>query len=102
MISVDYTSLPNEFLLNLAFTVICATFIAYFLVPIGQKSLRPTVVSMYAYLQPFIAAFVSIALQMDKLTWQKIIAAILVFTGVTLVNKSKAREDMKSQPSEIA
>ena len=95
MTTINYTNLPNELLWNLAFTVICATFIAYFLVPIGQKSLRPTVVSMYAYIQPFIAAFVSIALQMDRLTWQKIIAAVLVFTGVTLVNKSKAREDVE-------
>lgn len=90
--TINYSAINSEFLLNLSFTVICATFIAYFLVPIGQKRLRPTVVSMYAYLQPFIAAIVSIALQMDTLNWQKIVAAILVFGGVYLVNKSRARE----------
>ncbi|MBP5722285.1 MAG: DMT family transporter [Bacteroidales bacterium] len=93
MITTDYTLLTSEFMWNLAFTVICATFIAYFLVPIGQKNLRPTIVSMYAYVQPFIASIVSIIIGMDAMTWQKILAAILVFTGVFLVNKSKAKEN---------
>ena len=92
MITTDYTLLTSEFMWNLAFTVICATFIAYFLVPIGQKNLRPTIVSMYAYVQPFIAAIVSIIIGMDVMTWQKILAAVLVFTGVFLVNKSKAKD----------
>ena len=93
MATTDYSLLTSEFMWNLAFTVICATFIAYFLVPIGQKNLRPTIVSMYAYVQPFIASIVSIIIGMDAMTWQKILAAILVFTGVFLVNKSKAKEN---------
>ncbi|MBR7034325.1 MAG: DMT family transporter, partial [Bacteroidales bacterium] len=82
MATTDYSLLTSEFMWNLAFTVICATFIAYFLVPIGQKNLRPTIVSMYAYVQPFIATIVSIIIGMDVMTWQKILAAILVFSGV--------------------
>ena len=93
MATTDYSLLTSEFMWNLTFTVICATFIAYFLVPIGQKNLRPTIVSMYAYVQPFIAAIVSIIIGMDVMTWQKILAAVLVFTGVFLVNKSKAKEN---------
>lgn len=96
MTVINYNAMFSDisFMGNLAFTVIGATFIAYFLVPIGQKSLRPTVLSMYSYIQPFIAAITSIILQMDILTWQKIIAAILVFTGLILVNRSKAKEDI--------
>jgi len=30
----------------------------------------------------------------DKLTWDKPVAALLVFTGVYLVTQSKARADM--------
>lgn len=90
---IDYKSINSIFLWNLAFTVICATFIAYFLIPIGQKNLRPTIVSMYAYLQPFIATIISIVAGMDVMTWQKILAAVLVFVGVFLVNKSKAKAE---------
>lgn len=91
--TIDYTSIPWGFIANLSFTVFCATFLSYFLVPIGQKRLRPTVVSMYTYIQPFIAAIMGIILQMDIVTWKKVVAAILVFSGVYLVNKSKAKEE---------
>ena len=93
LLVVDYKALSGRFLFDLAFTVFGATFIAYFLIPIGQKRLRPTVVSVYSYIQPIIAAVMSIILQMDVLNWQKILAAGLVFTGVILVNKSKAKDD---------
>ena len=91
--TIDYNALSGRFMFDLAFTVFGATFIAYTLIPIGQKRLRPTVVSVYSYIQPIIAAIMSIILKMDVLNWQKILTAVLVFTGVILVNKSKAKDD---------
>lgn len=88
--SLNMSVMPTEYLLELGFIVLFSTFIAYFLIPIGQKSLRPTVISLYAYLQPLIATIASIYLGMDRLNWQKIVAASLVFTGVILVNKSRS------------
>ena len=88
--SLNMSVMPTEYLLELGFIVLFSTFIAYFLIPIGQKSLRPTVISLYAYLQPLIATITSIYLGMDRLNWQKIVAASLVFTGVILVNKSRS------------
>ncbi len=75
---------------EIAFVILLATFVAYFLIPIGQKNLRPTLVSMYSYLQPMIAAGVSIAVGLDRLTWVKIFAAACVFGGVALVNRSRS------------
>ena len=69
-----------------AYVVVGATFIAYFLIPIGQKVLRPFVVCMYTYIQPVIAMLIALALGLDSLNTLKIIATILVFTGVGLVN----------------
>ena len=63
---------------------------AYFLIPFGQKRLRPTLVSMYTYLQPIIAAVVSISAGMDSLNWQKILSTILIVGGVILVSRSRA------------
>ncbi len=71
---------------HLLFVVICATFIAYFLIPIGQKRLRPVVVCMYTYVQPVIAMVIALALGLDHLTALKVAATLLVFTGVGLVN----------------
>ena len=91
LFTIDYAALPTSFITELAFLVICATFITYFLIPVGQKILRPTLVSMYSYVQPIIAIVVSIYVDMDTLSWQKVIAAITVFTGVILVSYSRKK-----------
>lgn len=87
-------------LLRIAYIVIMATGIAYFLVPMALKRIRPTTVSMYNNAQPIVASIVAILVGQDVLTWDKPIAALLVFTGVYFVTQSKSREDIeKQQPS---
>ncbi|MBQ2489830.1 MAG: DMT family transporter [Bacteroidales bacterium] len=87
---LDFSAVPVRWVWELAYLMLCSTFLAYLFIPIGQKRLRPTVVSMYSYLQPMIACAVSIAIGMDRITWQKLVAAVLVFAGVILVNRSRA------------
>lgn len=90
LISLEYSALPLKFIGELSFAVVFSTFVSYFLIPIGQKNLRPTLVSMYSYMQPIVATAISIYIGMDTLGWKKIIAAITVFAGVVLVNYSRA------------
>ena len=90
LLRTDYAAITPTVGWEIAYVVFFATFVAYFLIPIGQKHLRPTLVSMYSYLQPMIAAGVSIAVGMDLFTWQKALAAVLVFGGVFLVSRSRA------------
>lgn len=90
LVEMDFASFSSKVALNLAYVVFFATFISYLLIPIGQKILRPTIVSMYSYVQPIVAACLSIYLGMDMLSWQKVLAAALVFVGVAVVNKSKS------------
>ncbi|MGN0032659.1 MAG: DMT family transporter [Candidatus Limimorpha sp.] len=90
LVNLDFSAMPPKYLLELGYIIVFSTFVAYFLIPVGQKVLRPTVISLYGYLQPVIATVMSIAMGMDSLTWQKVLAAILVFTGVVLVNRSRA------------
>ncbi len=75
---------------EIAYVVFFATFVAYFLIPVGQKELRPTLVSMYSYLQPMIATALSIIIGLDMMTWQKAVSAALVFSGLVLVGRSRA------------
>ena len=91
LVKIDYTQLRGRLLFELMFLIVCATFIAYFLIPIGQRRIRPTLVSMYSYLQPIIATILSIWAGMDTLTWQKVLAAFTVFGGVVIVGRSKAK-----------
>lgn len=71
---------------QVAYVVVGATFIAYFLIPVGQKVLRPVVVCMYTYIQPVIAMVIALALGLDSLNLLKVLATVLVFAGVGLVN----------------
>ena len=93
LINVSWSTIPAIQYAELSYLIICATFISYFLIPVAQKRIRPTLVSMYSYVQPIIAIAVSIAIGMDTLTWQKTLAAILVFTGVVIVSYSKSAKE---------
>lgn len=90
LVSTPYAAIPGKVLLEIGFLIIFATFVAYFLIPVGQKRIRPTLVSMYTYLQPMIACAVAIAIGMDTVTWQKVVATVLVISGVLIVNRSRA------------
>ena len=87
---VDWKGIPSIQYAELAYLVICATFISYFLIPIAQKRIRPTLVSMYTYVQPIVAIVISIVVGMDILTWQKVLAMVMVFSGVLIVSYSKS------------
>ena len=89
---VDWAGIPSIQYAELAYLIICATFISYFLIPVSQKRIRPTLVSMYSYVQPIIAIVISIVIGMEILTWQKVLAAALVFGGVVIVSKSRSRQ----------
>ncbi|MBK5720305.1 DMT family transporter [Dysgonomonas sp. Marseille-P4677] len=81
--------------LLLLFTLVGATFITYLLIPFAQRRIRPTTISMYNNMQPLIASIVAIYMGMDRFTFEKLIAAILIFGGVYLVTASKSRADME-------
>ncbi len=91
IVSLDLNVIPAIQLAELAYLIFCATFITYFLIPLGQKRIRPTLVSMYSYVQPIIAIVISITAGMEVLTWTKVLAATMVFGGVVVVSYSKSR-----------
>ena len=92
LVALDYGAVPAKIWWEVGYLILFATFIAYFLIPLGQQRIRPTLVSMYGYLQPIIASAVGIAVGMDRLTWMKLLAAISIFAGVAIVNRSRARD----------
>ena len=90
LVTTDYAAIPVNVRWEIGYLIFFATFVAYFLIPYAQKFIRPTLVSMYSYIQPIIAAIVSIWAGIDTMTWQKILASLLVVGGVILVSKSRA------------
>ena len=90
LINTDFAAIPVDVRWEIGYLVFFATFVAYFLIPYGQKRIRPTLVSMYTYLQPIIAAVISVWVGMDTLSWQKVLFTVLIVGGVVLVSKSRA------------
>jgi len=62
---------------------------------VGQKTLRPTVVSMYNYMQPIVGAGVTVLIGMGTFGWTKALASMLIFIGVYVVTKSKSRDQIQ-------
>lgn len=91
----DFTSLDTSVWLRIGYVVVFATFISYLLIPIGQKTIRPTTLSMYNYMQPIVASLVAVGLGMDTFGYEKIVSTVLVFAGVYIVTQSKSRAQME-------
>lgn len=90
-ISTPWSSLTWKEYGGIVFIVTGATYLAYIFVMVGQKNLRPTLVGMYNYVQPIVASLVGVYLGLDSFTPAKFLAVAMIFSGVFLVTKSKAR-----------
>ena len=99
MFTMDYAAIPLLVRWEIGYLIIFATFIAYYLIPYGQKRIRPTLVSMYNYLSPIIATVVSMWTGIDHLTWQKVVAASAIVGGVILVSKSRSAKEKPTSSS---
>lgn len=67
--------------------VLGGTFLAYLLNIYGIKILGPGIAGTYIYTQPFFAAIIAIVFFGESLNLYKIVAAVLIFSGVYLVNR---------------
>ena len=95
--SIDYAAIPVSTWLETSFVVIFGTYVSYILMMIGQHTLRPTVVSIYNYVQPIVSVTVSVLTGIGVFKPSQGAAVILVCLGVWLVTKSKSRRDMENE-----
>jgi drug/metabolite transporter (DMT)-like permease len=88
--AVDWASFTSRHWFDVLFVVFGITFVAYLLNTYALSALSPSVVSAYIYLQPLLAAAIALWLGKDELSWQKLVSAFLIFTGVWLASRSTA------------
>lgn len=86
--------------IEVGYVVVCGTFFCYILTMIGQRTLRPTVVSVYNYVQPIVAVAASLIMGISTMKLTHVLAVVLVFSGVWLVVKSKSRKDIEEERQE--
>ena len=86
--AVDWPAVPPSVWRDIAFVVIGTTFFAYILNTFALRALSPSVVSIYIYLQPFLATLIAIYIyRNDELDQRTILSGILIVIGVYLVSK---------------
>lgn len=78
--------------LSIAFVILFTTFGAYLLNIFALKQVQPTVSASYIYLQPVFAMLIGWVISLNTensypITFDKIIATLLIFVGVFLVSK---------------
>ena len=92
--AIEWDTMPSTILWKVAFVVVGTTFLAYLFNIYGLKTLNPSTVSTYIYLQPVLASIIAIIANSDELNFVKILSAILIFLGVYLVShKTKTVQD---------
>lgn len=93
---IDFKAIPMDMILQIGYVVLVATFLTYLLMMKAQRLLRPTIISMYNYVQPIVASIVVVMMGMDTFGLTKGIAIGLVFIGVYIVTQSKSKAQLDS------
>jgi drug/metabolite transporter (DMT)-like permease len=88
----EFTNIPWERYTAIDFTtmgliVLSGTFLAYLFNLYGIKILGASIAGFYIYTQPVFAALIAMLFLHEQLSLDKIIAALLIFSGVYLANK---------------
>ena len=89
--SIAFSEITVKTWLETMFVVVVCTFVCYILTMQAQQVLRPTVVSVYNYVQPAVAVIVSVLSGLGVFKLTHALAVVLVFFGVRFVTKSRKR-----------
>jgi drug/metabolite transporter (DMT)-like permease len=83
---------------GLTFALLFSSIIAFFLMPVALKRIKSTTAAIYANVQPLVASSVAIIIGQDFFRWDKLLALILVITGVYIVTQSdKTKQSVSLQ-----
>lgn len=99
--AIRWTAVSATALWQIGYVVVGGSFLAYICIMTAQRLLRPTVVSMYNYMQPIVASIVTVVIGMAAFNLEKGIAIALVFLGVYIVTQSKSRKDFEREGKEV-
>lgn len=94
ILNLQWSTIPFIAIAEVLYVVLCGSFLAYICIMTAQRLMRPTVVSMYNYVQPIVASIAAVVMGVGVFGWQKGVAIALVFIGVYIVTQSKARVEV--------
>lgn len=89
--AIEWSTFPLAVWGSALFVIIATTFLAYLFNTYGLHHLSASIVSFYIYLQPVIATFISLLVMHESVSTVQIVACVLIFSGVYLVNREVQR-----------
>lgn len=84
---------------GMLYVVLIGTFVCYILLIMAQRRLSPSVVATYNYVQPAVAATAGVLWGLDVLTFQKLLAVLLIIAGVRLVTVHTPSREARTSAS---
>lgn len=93
--NTPWDSFTTNAWLGVLYVLIFTTFFTYLLNAYALARVNPSVVSIYIYLQPLLAALLALMLGKDMMSPVKWTAGILIFTGVYLVSMPFSARKMR-------
>jgi drug/metabolite transporter (DMT)-like permease len=88
LVKTEFFAFDADMVKEIAFMVIFATFITYFLMPLGQRNLTSTQYSLFSYVQCIVAAVIGYMMGLESLDAQKLLASVFFIAGVAIVRRA--------------
>lgn len=85
LIHTNFSALHGQVLVATLFVIFVPTYIPNLMLNYALKQVAPTITSIYGYLQPVLAIVFSVAMGLDRLHWDTVAFAAVIFAGVWLV-----------------
>ena len=93
---INWAAMPTKIYFQTGFIVVFTTFFSYLFNLFALTKLKPTTLSIFIYLQPVIATIYALLTNKDTLNVVKILATVLIFTGVYIVTTANKPKDQLS------
>ncbi len=90
---IPVSDIPFETWASIAYLIIMGSLIAFVAFIYTVKYLKPTLASLYAYINPIVAMITGAILLQEALTLNLFIGALITLTGVYLVNYSMKKKE---------
>ena len=95
-VSVKWANLPiKDAVLPMLFVVVGTTFCTYLFNAYALRTLSPSTVSSFIYLQPIVGIVYAVSTKSDTLSLVSVTGMILIFIGIYLVTKKKVISNKK-------
>lgn len=91
LMEVNWQQMPSKIYWEVFFVVFATTYLAYILNTYSLKNLSSSVAGTYIYAQPLLTALFAVVLGKDEIDYVKIIASLMIFSGVYMASKSNLK-----------